>query len=86
MSTLHITLPDSMQLFIDEKVAQGGYGTVSDYIQQLISEDQKRAAKKRLEGLVTEALNSGEPREMTAEDWEELKRRVWERHAQGNSV
>jgi hypothetical protein len=36
-----------------------------------------------LEALVLEGLNSGEPEEMTAKDWDEMKRRVWKRHAQG---
>jgi antitoxin ParD1/3/4 len=84
MTTLSVSLPDSMQTFIDEKVSQGGYATASDYIQQLVSEAQKRAAWDRLESLVLEGLNSGEAKEMTSEDWEELKRRVWERHAKGN--
>jgi hypothetical protein len=53
---------------------------MSEYTRQAsFSEDQKRTAKTHLETLVFEALNSGEPREMTAEDWAELKRRVWER-------
>jgi hypothetical protein len=28
------------------------------------------------------ALNSGPSKEMTADDWEELRRRVWQRHAE----
>jgi hypothetical protein len=35
-----------------------------------------RKAKERLEGLILEGLQSGEPREMTEEDWAEFKRRV----------
>jgi antitoxin ParD1/3/4 len=84
MSTLNITLPDSMQIYIDEKIAQGGYDTASDYIRQLVSEDQKRAAWDRLESLALEGLDGGGFKEVTAEDWETMESKVWERHAKGN--
>jgi antitoxin ParD1/3/4 len=84
MTTLNISLPDSMQTFINEKVSQGGYATPSDYIRQLVSEDQKRVAGNRLESLVLEGLDSGEAKELTSQDWDELKRRVWNRHTEGN--
>ena len=83
MTTLNISLPDSMRTFIEQKVAQGGYSTASEYIRQLVRDDQKRAAQERLETLLMEGLESGPSREMTAEDWDELRRRVWQRHAEG---
>jgi antitoxin ParD1/3/4 len=85
MTTLQINLPDSMQSFVQEKVAAGGYSTMSDYIQALIGEDRKRAATERLEAAVVEGLNSGEAEAMTEVDWEELRRRVDERRARGTS-
>jgi antitoxin ParD1/3/4 len=83
MTTLNISLPDSMRTFIEQKVTQGGYSTASEYIRQLVRDDQKRAAQERLETLLMEGLESGPSREMTAGDWEELRRRVWQRHAEG---
>ena len=83
MTTLNISLPDSMRTFIEQKVAQGGYSTASEYIRQLVPDDQKRAAQERLETLLMEGLESGPSREMTAEDWDELRCRVWQRHAEG---
>ncbi len=83
MTTMNISLPDSMRQFIEVKVTQGGYSTASEYIRQLVRDDQKRAAQERLEELLMEGINSGPPREMTAGDWDELRRRVWQRHAEG---
>jgi antitoxin ParD1/3/4 len=83
MTTMNISLPDSMRTFIEQKIAQGGYSTASEYIRQLVREDQKRAAQERLETLLMEGIESGPSREMTADDWEELRRRVWQRHAEG---
>jgi antitoxin ParD1/3/4 len=82
MTTMNISLPDSMRTFIDQKVTQGGYSTASEYIRQLVRDDQKRAAQQRLEALLMEGLESGPSHEMTAEDWDELRRRVWQRHAE----
>jgi hypothetical protein len=48
----------------------------------LIREAQKRRAKQELEAKLREALESGPATPMTREDWDELRRRVWEREAQ----
>jgi antitoxin ParD1/3/4 len=82
MTTMNISLPDSMRAFIEQKIAQGGYSTASEYIRQLVREDQKRAAQERLEQLLLEGIDSGPSREMTDDDWEELRRRVSQRHAE----
>jgi antitoxin ParD1/3/4 len=85
MSTLNISLPDSMRTFIEQKVSQSGYSTASEYIRQLVREDQKRAAQERLERLLMEGIESGPSKDMTAADWNELKNRVWQRHAESES-
>ena len=85
MTTFNVSLPDSMGTFVDQQIAQGGYGTPSEYFQRLVSVEQKRAAQERLEELLMEGIESGPPLEMTAADWEELRSRVWQRHAEGGS-
>lgn len=42
MSTMNISLPDSLKTFVDEQVAQRGYGTSSEYVRELIRKDQDR--------------------------------------------
>ncbi|MBW4689506.1 MAG: type II toxin-antitoxin system ParD family antitoxin [Komarekiella atlantica HA4396-MV6] len=60
MSSINISLPESMQTFVDEQVAQGGYGSVSEYLQELITQDQKRKIQKHIEELLIAGLESGE--------------------------
>ena len=55
MSTMNISLPDSLKSFVDEQVARGGYGTGSEYVRELIRRDQDR---KRLRGLLLEGAAS----------------------------
>jgi antitoxin ParD1/3/4 len=85
MTTPDISLPDSMREFIEQKVASGNYGTASEYIRQLVRADQKRAARERLEAILMEGLESGPSTEIAAEHRDELKRRIWQRHAESGN-
>jgi len=83
METIDISLPVSMKEFIEEQVTDGGYKTVSDYVQALVREDQKRKAQEKLEALLLEGLE-GEGTVVTEEWWEEFRARVTERHRKAN--
>ncbi len=48
MGTMNISLPDPLKAFVEQQVAQGGYGTSSEYIRELIRKDQDRAALRLL--------------------------------------
>jgi antitoxin ParD1/3/4 len=82
MSTVNISLPESMKAYIDEQVSTGGYGTVSEFFRDLIRQDQKRKAKESLETLLLEGLDSGASTPMSAQDWEEIRRAVQGKIAQ----
>lgn len=55
MSTMNISLPDSLKSFVDEQVSQRGYGTSSEYVRELIRKDADRL---QLRGLLLEGANS----------------------------
>ena len=48
MSTMNISLPDSLKAFVDEQVRQRGYGTSSEYVRELIRRDQDRLRLREL--------------------------------------
>ena len=48
MSTMNISLPDSLKSFVDEQVAGRGYGTSSEYVRELIRADQDRQRLRKL--------------------------------------
>jgi antitoxin ParD1/3/4 len=79
METMNIALPESMKHFVQERVAQGGYSSVSEYVRELIRADQKRKVDERIDALVLEGLDSGQPISLSPEYWEEKKRRLTER-------
>ncbi|MDB5454944.1 MAG: addiction module antitoxin [Caulobacter sp.] len=55
MSTMNISLPDALKSFVDEQVADRGYGTSSEYVRELIRHDQGR---QQLRGLLLDGASS----------------------------
>lgn len=48
MSTMNVSLPDAMKSFVDEQVAQRGFGASSEYVRELIRKDQDRLQLRAL--------------------------------------
>jgi antitoxin ParD1/3/4 len=74
MQTMNISLPDQLKEFVDHQIGSGRYSTVSEYVRDLIREDEKRAAQEKLEALLLEGIQSSQPTEMTRQDWEDIRR------------
>ena len=55
MSTMNISLPDTLKSFVDQQVSTRGYGTSSEYVRELIRKDQDI---QRLRGLLMEGAAS----------------------------
>jgi antitoxin ParD1/3/4 len=58
MTTVTISLPDSLKAFIDTQLATKGYGNVSEYFRSLLREAQAKEQDARLEALLLEGLAS----------------------------
>lgn len=48
-STLNISLPETQRTFVEEKIKKEGYGTISEYVRQLIREEQRKDARREQE-------------------------------------
>jgi antitoxin ParD1/3/4 len=55
MTTMNISLPDSLKSFVDDQVNQRGYSTISEYVRELIRKDADRL---HLRGLLLEGAAS----------------------------
>ena len=69
MINLNLLLPESFKDFIDQQVAKGGYSAPDEYLCDLVREARERAEEERLEQLLLEGLDSGDPIEITPEFW-----------------
>lgn len=55
MTTMNISLPDSLKAFVDEQVTDRGYSTSSEYVRELIRREKDR---QQLKTLLLEGANS----------------------------
>ncbi len=73
MSTMNISLPEAMKSFVDQQVSQGGYGTSSEYMRELIRKDQERL---QLRTLLLEGAASRPTQAVDAAYFAKLRRKV----------
>ena len=79
MTTVTISLPESLKTFVEEQLASKGYGNVSEYFGSLLREAQAREEDARLEGLLVEGLaTGGQDLPLTREFWTGLKAEAME--------
>ena len=71
---MNISLSDQLKEFVDNQVGSGRYSSVSEYIRDLIRDDEKRKTQDKLEALLMEGIRSSDPTEMTRQDWDEIRR------------
>ncbi len=78
MQTVNISLPDQLKEFVDDQVGSGRYSSASEYVRALILDDEKRKAQDNLEGLLLDGIQSGEPTEMTRQDWVDIRQKAFQ--------
>jgi antitoxin ParD1/3/4 len=69
---MNISLPERMKAFVDSQIAEGRYSSASEYVRDLIRDDERRKAEEQLEALLLEGLR-GEKSELTRKDFEDIR-------------
>lgn len=80
MASLNISLPQSLKEYVEGQVSARGYSTPSEYLRELLRHDQKQQAEEKLEALLLEGLNSGDPIQITPEYWQKKREQLIARH------
>lgn len=70
---MNISLPDSLKAFVDEQVADRGYGSSSEYMRELLRREQDR---QQLRGLLLEGATSAPGSPADAAWFDALRGRV----------
>ncbi len=73
MGTMNISLPDGLKAFVDEQVAERGYGSVSEYVRDLIRKEQERS---RLRNLLLEGATTAPAGVADAAYFEGLRKQI----------
>jgi antitoxin ParD1/3/4 len=66
MVAVTFSIPEDLQVFIEGQTVKNGFHSTDDYLRNLLD-------RERLEGMLIEGLESGEPIEVN-DDWWEQKR------------
>ena len=72
MTSMNVSLPEDLKEYAEAQTKYG-YSTPSEYVRELIRQDQKRRAQEKLNTLLLEGLNSGDPLPVDAKFWSDLK-------------
>lgn len=75
-NTMSFALPESMREYIDERVRTGQFGNTSEYLRDLIRQDQAAQADARLRALIVEGLESGPAQPLTRSRLASLRERA----------
>ena len=70
-----------MRLWPSAQVSAGRFGTVSEYVRQLIRGDLLRKEREEIDRKLMEAIDSGST-PLTSEDWQQVREEVRRRAAQ----
>lgn len=78
MQTMNISLPDPLKDFVDAQITSGHYSSVSEYVRELIRQDEKRKAQTQIEAMLLEGLASPESK-LTRQDFQDLRKEALSR-------
>jgi antitoxin ParD1/3/4 len=73
MQSMNISLPEPLKEFVDGQISTGRYSSASEYVRELIRNDEKRKAEEQLEAMLLEGL-SGTETELTPADWTAIRK------------
>lgn len=74
MSTMNISLPETLRLFVDSQVSDGDYGSSSEYMRELLRREKDRV---RLREMILDGARSPlNEKPLDAEYFENLRKRA----------
>jgi antitoxin ParD1/3/4 len=83
MTTMNISLPETLKEFVDAQVQTRGYSTSSEYVRDLIRNDQIRQVEQRLAALMLEGMESGTAAVIDEAYWNNKRDTLKQRHGAG---
>ena len=69
-ATINISIPEAMRLFVENKVKDAGYGSISEYFRELIRMDQRREVVSR--AAISDQETLEERRARSLDEWVDM--------------
>jgi antitoxin ParD1/3/4 len=70
---MNISLPPTLKEWVEDQVNRRGFGTASEYIRQVLREEQERQVRQRIDTALLHGIESGASTPMTAQDWKDIR-------------
>jgi antitoxin ParD1/3/4 len=70
---MNISLPGDLKRWLDEQVKAGDYGTASEYVRDMLRRTRERQLRRRVDGMLSEAMESGANTVMDEADWSSIR-------------
>ena len=74
MSTMNISLPETLRSFVDSQVTDGDYGSSSEYVRELLRKEQDRVRLREM--LLDGAASPLSENEWNADYFEKMRQRL----------
>jgi antitoxin ParD1/3/4 len=71
--TMNISVPRALRDRLADRVSEGGYGSASEYVRELVRDDLERYAMAGLERKLLDGIAGGPAREFTEAEWKRLR-------------
>ncbi len=72
-------LPEGLMPFVQDRVAEGGYESVSAYLAELVNSDRRQQAKARLEAELLRRIDDPVRITMDDADWAAIRQQAEQR-------
>lgn len=73
MRTIQVAVSDDFEEALRETATVAGYENPGAYLEALVKADRKRLAQERFAAEIQKGLDSGPGRELTDEDWDQIR-------------
>jgi antitoxin ParD1/3/4 len=84
MENFTLDCSDSIKEFVQQEIASGACSSLTEVVEKLVHDEKKRRAREKVEALLDKAIASGEPSEVTPQDWQDIREEVQTRAARRN--
>ena len=77
MAQMNISIPDKLKAYVESRVADGNYASSSDYLRDLVRQDQRHQEQlERLRADIQAGYDSGISDKDPFEHFDELRQRI----------